>query len=254
MAKLINVGFGNVVNSRKIVAVVSPDAAPVKRMIQSVKGTRTLIDATQGRKTKAVIVTSDDYLVLSALQPETIARRFSEAYGEEMREEGNPRPGEKDGEAYFFRTKEEFEQLILEDGLIEYAQYVENYYGTPRKYVEEQLSAGKDVILEIEIQGAMKIREKFPDTLLVFVCPPSMEELKNRLVGRGTETLDVINGRLRRAVEESRGMDKYDYLLINDDLEECVDTLHETIRCERMRTSRNHDFVSRIQKEAEAFL
>lgn len=166
----------------------------------------------------------------------------------------NPRPGEKDGEAYFFRTKEEFEQLIREDGLIEYAQYVENYYGTPRKYVEEQLSAGKDVILEIEIQGAMKIREKFPDTLLVFVCPPSMEELKNRLVGRGTETLDVINGRLRRAVEESRGMDKYDYLLINDDLEECVDTLHETIRCERMRTSRNHDFVSRIQKEAEAFL
>ena len=151
-------------------------------------------------------------------------------------------------------TKEEFEQLIREDGLIEYAQYVENYYGTPRKYVEEQLSAGKDVILEIEIQGAMKIREKFPDTLLVFVCPPSMEELKNRLVGRGTETLDVINGRLRRAVEESRGMDKYDYLLINDDLEECVDTLHETIRCERMRTSRNHDFVSRIQKEAEAFL
>ena len=110
------------------------------------------------------------------------------------------------------------------------------------------------MILEIEIQGAMKIREKFPDTLLVFVCPPSMEELKNRLVGRGTETLDVINGRLRRAVEESRGMDKYDYLLINDDLEECVDTLHETIRCERMRTSRNHDFVSRIQKEEEAFL
>ena len=184
MAKLINVGFGNVVNSRKIVAVVSPDAAPVKRMIQSVKGTRTLIDATQGRKTKAVIVTSDDYLVLSALQPETIARRFSEAYGEEMSKgilvvvsgfsgsgkgtvmkrlmekydnyalsvsvtTRNPRPGEKDGEAYFFRTKEEFEQLILEDGLIEYAQYVENYYGTPRNYVEEQLSAGKDLILEI---------------------------------------------------------------------------------------------------------
>ena len=165
-----------------------------------------------------------------------------------------PREGEEHGREYFFHTKQEFEELILHDALIEYAQYVENYYGTPRKYVEEQLSAGKDVILEIEIQGAMKIREKFPDTLLVFVCPPSMEELKNRLVGRGTETLDVINGRLRRAVEESRGMDKYDYLLINDDLEECVDTLHETIRCERMRASRNHDFVSRIQKEAEAFL
>lgn len=165
-----------------------------------------------------------------------------------------PRVGEEDGREYFFRTKEEFEKMIARDELIEYARYVENYYGTPKQYVMEQLEAGKDVILEIEIQGAMKIREKFPDTLLVFVCPPSMEELKNRLVGRGTETLDVINGRLRRAVEESRGMDKYDYLLINDDLEECVDTLHETLRCERMRTSRNHDFVSRIQKEAEAFL
>lgn len=165
-----------------------------------------------------------------------------------------PREGERDGIEYFFKTKEEFEKMIAKEELIEYARYVENYYGTPRAYVEQMLEAGKDVILEIEIQGAMKIREKFPDTLLVFVCPPSMEELKNRLVGRGTETLDVINGRLRRAVEESRGMDKYDYLLINDDLEECVDTLHETIRCERMRTSRNHDFVSRIQKEAEAFL
>ena len=166
----------------------------------------------------------------------------------------DPRPGEEDGVHYFFKTKEEFEQMIQEKKLIEYACYVGNYYGTPKEYVQEQLENGKDVILEIEIQGAMKIREKFPDTLLVFVCPPSMEELKNRLVGRGTETLDVINGRLRRAVEESKGMDKYDYLLINDDLEECVDTLHETIRCERMRASRNHDFVSRIQKEAEAFL
>lgn len=165
-----------------------------------------------------------------------------------------PREGETDGKEYFFISKEEFEKMIANSELIEYAKYVENYYGTPRDYVERQLESGKDVILEIEIQGAMKIREKFPDTLLVFVCPPSMEELKKRLVGRGTETLDVINGRLRRAVEESKGMDKYDYLLINDDLEECVDTLHETIRCERMRASRNHDFVSRIQKEAEAFL
>ena len=165
-----------------------------------------------------------------------------------------PREGETDGKEYFFVTKEQFEKMRDERKLIEYAQYVNNYYGTPKEYVEQKMAEGKDVILEIEIQGAMKIREKFPDTLLVFVCPPSMEELKNRLVGRGTETLDVINGRLRRAVEESRGMDKYDYLLINDDLEECVDTLHETIRCERMRTSMNHDFVSRIQKEAEAFL
>ena len=189
----------------------------------------------------------------------TLVKRLLELHGEEYAlsisaTTRKPRVGEEEGKAYFFKSNEEFEKMIREDAFLEYAGYCDHYYGTPKAYVDEQLEKGKNVILEIEIQGAMKIREKFPDTLLVFVCPPSMEELKNRLVGRGTETLDVINGRLRRAVEESRGMDKYDYLLINDDLEECVDTLHETIRCERMRTSRNHDFVSRIQKEAEAFL
>ena len=189
----------------------------------------------------------------------TLVKRLLELHGEEYAlsisaTTRKPRVGEEEGKAYFFKSNEEFEKMIREDAFLEYAGYCDHYYGTPKAYVDEQLEKGKNVILEIEIQGAMKIREKFPDTLLVFVCPPSMGELKNRLVGRGTETLDVINGRLRRAVEESKGMDKYDYLLINDDLEECVDTLHETIRCERMRTSRNHDFVSRIQKEAEAFL
>ena len=189
----------------------------------------------------------------------TLVKRLLELHGEEYAlsisaTTRKPRVGEEEGKAYFFKSNEEFEKMIREDAFLEYAGYCDHYYGTPKAYVDEQLEKGKNVILEIEIQGAMKIREKFPDTLLVFVCPPSMGELKNRLVGRGTETLDVINGRLRRAVEESKGMDKYDYLLINDDLEECVDTLHETIRCERMRASRNHDFVSRIQKEAEAFL
>ena len=161
----------------------------------------------------------------------------------------NPRPGEKDGEAYFFRTKEEFEQLIREDGLIEYAQYVENYYGTPRKYVEEQLSAGKDVILEIEIQGALKVKEKYPDTLLMFVTPPSAQVLKDRLVGRGTETAEVINSRMKRAVEESQGVEKYDYLVINDDLERCAKEMHSIIQGEHDRVSRNADFIDDIRKE-----
>lgn len=161
----------------------------------------------------------------------------------------NPRPGEKDGEAYFFRTKEEFEQLILEDGLIEYAQYVENYYGTPRKYVEEQLSAGKDVILEIEIQGALKVKEKYPDTLLMFVTPPSAQVLKDRLVGRGTETAEVIDSRMKRAVEESQGVEKYDYLVINDDLERCAKEMHSIIQGEHDRVSRNADFIDDIRKE-----
>ena len=103
----------------------------------------------------------------------------------------SPRPGETDGVEYFFRTKEQFEKMIADDELIEYAKYVDNYYGTPKAYVEEQLAAGKDVILEIEIQGALKVKEKFPDTLLMFVTPPSAEELKNRLVGRGTEEMSA---------------------------------------------------------------
>ena len=161
----------------------------------------------------------------------------------------NPRPGEKDGEAYFFRTKEEFEQLIREDGLIEYAQYVENYYGTPRAYVEEQLSQGRDVILEIEIQGALKVKEKYPDTLLLFVTPPSAQVLKDRLVGRGTETAEVIDSRMKRAVEESQGVEKYDYLVINDDLERCAKEMHSIIQGEHDRVSRNADFIDDIRKE-----
>lgn len=165
----------------------------------------------------------------------------------------NPREGELDGREYFFRSKEEFEKLIDEDALIEYAQYVGNYYGTPRSYVEEQLSHGKNVILEIEIQGAMKVKKKNPEALLVFVTPPTVEELKNRLVGRGTETEDVIADRLARAAEEAEGMGAYDYILVNDDLEECVDNLHQIIRSEHARTARNTEFVEEIRQQALVF-
>ena len=127
----------------------------------------------------------------------------------------NPRPGEEDGREYFFKTVEDFEKMIAKEELIEYARYVDNYYGTPRAYVEEQLEAGKDVILEIEIQGALKVKEKFPDTLLLFVTPPSAEELKSRLVGRGTETMDVIEFRMKRAKEEALEIppEQYQYLM-----------------------------------------
>ena len=165
----------------------------------------------------------------------------------------NPRPGEEDGREYFFRTKEEFEKLIKEDALIEYAQYVENYYGTPRSYVEEQLQAGKNVILEIEIQGAMKVKEKIPEALLVFVTPPTVEELEKRLKGRGTETAQVIADRLARAGEEAEGMGQYDYILVNDTVEECVDHLHQIIVSEHSRVSRNAEFIADIQKQTKAF-
>ena len=152
-----------------------------------------------------------------------------------------------------FRTKEEVEAMIEADELLEYAQYVENYYGTPRSYVEEMLSKGKNVILEIEIQGAMKVKEKIPEALLVFVTPPTVAELEKRLKGRGTETDQVIADRLARAGEEAKGMDQYDYILVNDDVEECVDHLHDIIVSEHSRASRNIDFIEDIQRQTKAF-
>ena len=141
-----------------------------------------------------------------------------------------PRDGEVDGREYFFATREQFEEKITQGGLIEYAQYCENYYGTPKDYVEEQLEAGKDVILEIEIQGAMKIKEQFPDAVLLFVMPPSIAVLHQRLVGRGTETHEVIMKRLMRASQEAIGIEEYDYIIVNDDLELCVKELHELLQ------------------------
>ena len=163
----------------------------------------------------------------------------------------NPRPGEEDGREYFFRKREEFEKLIQEDALIEYAQYVENYYGTPKAYVEEQL--GRNVILEIEIQGAMKVKKKIPEALLVFVTPPTVEELERRLRDRGTETAQVIADRLARAGEEAKGMDQYDYILVNDTVEECVDHLHQIIVSEHSRASRNTEFIADIQEQTRVF-
>ena len=160
-----------------------------------------------------------------------------------------PREGEEDGREYFFISREEFEKMIAKDELIEYARYVENYYGTPRGYVEEQMKQGKDVILEIEIQGALKVKKAFPDTLLLFVTPPSAGELQSRLIGRGTETMDVIRSRMNRACEEAEGMELYDYLIINDDLDACVEEMHSIIRGEHRRTSRNADFVKRIKQD-----
>ena len=164
-----------------------------------------------------------------------------------------PRPGEEHGREYFFHTKKEFEELILEDALIEYAQYVDNYYGTPKAYVEKQLNMGKDVILEIEIQGALKVKKKMPNTLLLFVTPPSAEELKHRLVNRGTESMDVIESRLSRASEEAEGMLEYDYILINDVIEDCVDNMHNIIQSQHDAVKNRQEFIKEITEEIAVF-
>ena len=160
-----------------------------------------------------------------------------------------PREGEKDGEDYFFVNREYFQQMIEEGRLVEYAQYVNHYYGTPRDYVEKKMAEGKDVILEIEIQGALKVKKRFPDALLIFVTPPSAGELRRRLVGRGTETIEVINARLRRAAEEASGMEAYDYLLINDEIDACVEQMHQLITLQHSKTCYHLDFLSRMREE-----
>ncbi len=165
----------------------------------------------------------------------------------------SPREGEVHGQHYFFKTKEEFEKMIEADELIEYASYVNNYYGTPREYVEAQLKAGKDVILEIELQGAMKVKELIKDVVLIFITPPGAAELKERLVGRGTEDMGTINARLRRAVDESVFMDKYDYLLINDDLDICIEELHNVIQSEHARVNRNINKINSIKEDLKVF-
>ena len=164
-----------------------------------------------------------------------------------------PREGECDGREYFFKTIEEFESMISNEMLIEYANYVGNYYGTPKDYVEEQLSNGKDVILEIELQGALQVKEKNKDVILIFITPPSAGELENRLTRRGTEDKETINARLKRASEEAEYMSKYDYVLLNDSLEECVDNLHKVIQAEHFNAKRNKEIINNISKELEMF-
>jgi len=160
-----------------------------------------------------------------------------------------PREGEVGGKDYFFVTREQFQQMIEEKKLVEYAQYVNHYYGTPREYVEQRMEEGKDVILEIEIQGALKVKKRFPDALLIFVTPPDAQELRRRLVGRGTETIEVINARLRRAAEEASGMEAYDYLLINDEITTCVEQMHQLIQLQHNKTGYHLEFLNRMREE-----
>ena len=169
-----------------------------------------------------------------------------------------PREGETDGKEYYFKTVDEFMSLIDYNGLIEWAQYVDNYYGTPKAYVEKQLEEGKNVILEIEIQGALDVKKRFPDALLLFVTPPSAEELKKRLIHRGTEDMETITKRIKRAAEESQYMNQYDYILVNDQIEDCVEQMNSIIneaadclqKGEKFQTKENFEpLIDRMQNE-----
>ena len=148
------------------------------------------------------------------------------------------RPGEVNGKDYYFVSKEEFEQEIAAGQMLEYAQYVDNYYGTPLKYVNEMLDSGKDVFLEIEVKGAMQVREKAPDGLFIFLAPPSLEHLKERLVGRGTESNEIIQNRITEARKEVEMMNLYDYVVVNDEVELAKARIQSIVEAEHLKRER----------------
>lgn len=160
-----------------------------------------------------------------------------------------PREGEQDGIEYFFKTRDAFEKMISGGELIEWAEYVGNYYGTPKAYVEKCLAEGKNILLEIEMQGGMLVKEKYPDAVLIFVSAPSARTLYERLSGRGTETEATIWKRMERAGEEANYMKQYDYLVINDQLEDAVRQIHTIIRSERRKTKYYIPFVDQMKQE-----
>ncbi|WP_249312712.1 guanylate kinase [Congzhengia minquanensis] len=150
-----------------------------------------------------------------------------------------PREGEIDGVNYYFLTPEAFQNLLVEDGLLEWAEFCGNFYGTPREKIEQRLNEGKDVVLEIEVQGAMKVRAAFPDAVLIFNLPPSLEELKNRLIGRQTEPPEVVEKRMNTAVWELSQAENYDYVIVNDNVEDAANAFLSILSSEKCKTARN---------------
>lgn len=162
----------------------------------------------------------------------------------------SPRPGEVDGVNYHFLTKDEFEKLIENDGVLEYANYCGNYYGTPKKPVEDMLAEGKNVILEIEVQGALKVMEKCPEAVSVFILPPSLKELRRRLHKRGTETEEVIEKRIGEASGEIRKAENYDYVMINGELETAVSDLLSIINSQKLKRKNSEYLIDEVLKNA----
>ena len=248
--KLINIGFGNLVSASRLIAIVSPESAPIKRIVQDVRERGELIDATYGRRTRAVIIMDSGHVILSALQPETVSARMREGrgmkrgkllvisgpsgcgkstvIGKMMAGRENvefsvsattrrPRPGEREGVDYFFVSRERGEEMLRNDELLEHAEFVGNCYGTPKSQVCARLESGVSVILDIEVQGAAQVKQKLPEAVTVFLAPPGLDALERRLRGRGTESEETIRARLDTARREMALAPSYDYTVINDD-------------------------------------
>lgn len=197
---------------------------------------------------------------LSGAGKGTVMKRFMEKYSDKFCLSVSattrlPREGEVHGQHYFFKKTEEFEQMIEENALLEYACYVGNYYGTPRDFVESKLSEGMNVLLEIEIQGALKVKERFSDAVLIFVTPPDAKSLEERLRGRGTETEKVIAERLSRAAEEAVYMKDYDYIVLNENgrVEACADCIYHIVEDELLKALRSGEFIRKMRDDLELY-
>lgn len=184
----------------------------------------------------------------------TIVKKLIEQYGYSLSiswTTRQPREGEVDGKDYHFHSVGEFQNLIDYNGFVEYAQYVDNYYGTPRAFLEQEMAAGNNVILEIEVQGAMNIKNQYPDAVLMFVTAPSANVLKERLEGRGTEDAATVAKRMKRAIQEADSMNVYDYIVVNDELDACVEHVHNIIETEASKTCHNAGFINKMKQELE---
>lgn len=162
----------------------------------------------------------------------------------------SPREGEVNGKNYFFVTREEFQQQIQSDGMLEFATYCGNYYGTPRRYVYENLDAGDDVILEIDVAGATELMERGEPGVYIFIMPPSIQELKKRLVGRNTETDEVIEKRLNAAREEIAAAGRYDYIVVNDIIDDAIEKLKAIILCQKCKTVNMKYMIKEVLTDA----
>jgi len=157
-----------------------------------------------------------------------------------------PRKNEVEGKDYFYKTTDEFKNMIENDEFVEWVEYCGNYYGTPKKYIEDSVENGYDVLLEIEVEGAAKIKEKYPDCVLIFMLPPSLDELKKRIEGRGTEKPEVIENRLKQAKREIEYIDMYDYVVINDSLDNAINSVNIILEAEKSKVKRNKDLLKHI--------
>ncbi len=179
---------------------------------------------------------------------EAYMKRHPETYLSVSATTRAPRPGEVEGKSYFFLTEEEFKSKIARGEFLEHAVYCNNFYGTPKDKVMQQREAGNDVILEIESDGAMQVRSHFPEGIFIFVCPPSMEDLKNRLVGRGTEPPETVAKRLEKARMEFGRAEKYNYILMNDEVDAAVARLEAIVAAEKCYMPRNIEFIKEFLK------